>query len=190
MTEIVFAHQLNFRVVTCCNCHMAFGMPDAFYDKRRADRRIFTCPAGHEQHFTGPTEESKLRDEVVRQRSVLEAAQARATRLQHERDVVSKAHRRMRERIQNGVCPCCNRTFQNLLQHMTSEHGDRPTVRLVRQAYGLTQESLAAEIGVKGAHISLAERGAPVPKYAGDAIEAWVTRQAPSTSATKEKNHG
>jgi hypothetical protein len=28
----------------------------------------------------------------------------------------------MRKRIQSGVCPCCNRTFENLGRHMKSKH--------------------------------------------------------------------
>jgi hypothetical protein len=31
---------------------------------------------------------------------------------------------RVKKRVQNGVCPKCNRTFQNLQRHMASQHGD------------------------------------------------------------------
>ena len=61
---------------------------------------------------------------------------------------VSKAHKRMRERVMNGVCPCCNRTFQNLREHMKSEHADFGTVQTLaalRQAFGMTQEAVAKE---------------------------------------------
>jgi hypothetical protein len=26
--------------------------------------------------------------------------------------------------VANGVCPCCNRTFQNLARHMAGKHPD------------------------------------------------------------------
>ncbi len=29
-----------------------------------------------------------------------------------------------RERIVSGVCPCCNRTFQNLARHIAGQHPD------------------------------------------------------------------
>lgn len=31
---------------------------------------------------------------------------------------------RTRNRIAAGVCPCCNRTFQNLADHMRTLHAD------------------------------------------------------------------
>ena len=31
---------------------------------------------------------------------------------------------RMKNRIKVGVCPCCNRTFQDLAKHMASQHKD------------------------------------------------------------------
>ena len=31
---------------------------------------------------------------------------------------------RVKRRVGNGVCPCCNRTFKNLADHMTTKHPD------------------------------------------------------------------
>lgn len=31
---------------------------------------------------------------------------------------------RTRNRIANGVCPCCDRSFTNLQRHMASKHPD------------------------------------------------------------------
>lgn len=180
----VYCDSIEFVTITCYSCKMPFGMSRAFYEARRKDHKDFTCPAGHEQHFTGKSEEEKLREEVERKGQMLDAAQQRAHRLERQRDDVTKAHKRMRDRIRNGVCPCCNRTFQNLLRHMQTEHADQPPLRTLREAYGLTQANLADEIGVTNGHISAAERGKPVASYAQHAIDSWVDRQAP---AIKEK---
>lgn len=29
---------------------------------------------------------------------------------------------RLKNRVANGVCPCCNRTFANLQRHMSTKH--------------------------------------------------------------------
>lgn len=31
---------------------------------------------------------------------------------------------RIKNRVKNGVCPCCNRTFENLARHMQAKHSD------------------------------------------------------------------
>lgn len=173
-----FAEGVEFVVEHCCNCHLPFAMSRQFQAKRREDRQWFYCPAGHPQHYTGKTEAQKLREELERKQAALEAEKGRSILLQNERDSIAKAHKRMRTRVMNGVCPCCNRTFQNLMMHMRSEHPDFKELDLkaLRTAYGLTQGAAAKEIGIKPAYVSLLENGKGVPEYAKQRAEAWVTR--------------
>lgn len=161
----------------CCNCGMLFAMTRAFHDSRRKDRETFYCPAGHGQHYTGETEESKLRRQLDDKQRQLEREEANAARMKTERDQVAKAHHRMRRRVFNGVCPCCNRTFQNLMAHMKTEHADEMNLANVRQAFGMTQAAVADEIGVSQSHLSLYERGKPVPDQTAGRIEQWLDRQ-------------
>ena len=182
----VYCDSIEFVTITCCECRMPFGMSRSFYDARRKDHRTFTCPAGHDQHFTGKSEADKLREQLERKDQMLEAAHQRADKMERQRNDVAKAHKRMRDRIKNGVCPCCNRTFQNLLRHMQTEHSDQPALRTLREAYGLTQASLADEIGVRMDHVSAAERGKHIAAYAQNAIDEWIEQQAPQH---KEQRH-
>lgn len=165
----------------CCNCGMLFAMPADMQRRRREDHKTFFCPAGHGQHYTGPTEADKLRREVERERQVREAAEARAGKAEQNLAQVTRAHRKMRERVMNGVCPCCNRSFANLREHMKSEHADFGTVKTLfalRQAFGMTQESVAREAGVDHAHVSLYENEKKLPVYAKKRIEAWLDQHA------------
>jgi DNA-binding XRE family transcriptional regulator len=162
----------------CCRCGMTWAMPTDFQNRRRKDRENFYCPAGHPQHYTGETSEQKLQRELDRKQQMLEAERARAARIEHERNQVARAHRRMRERVFNGVCPCCNRTFQNLLQHMKTEHAGELNLANVRQAFGMTQQQVAEEIGVSPAYVSRYENRRPVPGWAGVRIEGWLEQQA------------
>jgi DNA repair exonuclease SbcCD ATPase subunit len=77
----------------------------------------------------GESDETKLRrerdrltqrlaekdDELRRQRERVEAAERRGAAA---RGQVTK----IKNRIGHGVCPCCNRTFENLHRHMASQH--------------------------------------------------------------------
>lgn len=184
-----YADTIGFITVSCYKCGVLFGMTQKLQKQRLTDRKLFFCPNGHDQHYFGPSEESKLKDELARKESMLEAERARASTLQTERDAVSRAHSRMRSRVMNGVCPCCNRTFQNLLRHMQTEHAGELNLKTLRQAFGMTQGQVAKEIGVYPAIVSLHERGKPVPHYARQSIERWINMQEPSAVTQKDPSH-
>ena len=115
--------------IKCCNCGLPFAVPEDWNSERLRDRKNFYCPNGHQQHYIGKTEEQKLREQ-------LEAQKAQTAREREQRVAAEKAARTarkgaaiirgkakaMRERVGNGVCPCCRRTFQNLLRHMHTQH--------------------------------------------------------------------
>ena len=95
-------------IENCIACGMAFGMPSAVEKGRRRDHKSFYCPNGHGQHYAAENEEEKLRRQLT-------DAMARETSLRDESD-------RIKRRIANGVCPCCNRTFKHLGRHMKNKH--------------------------------------------------------------------
>lgn len=115
--------------ITCCNCGVVFGMDRSYKELRKKDRAMFFCPSGHQQHFVGETETEKLKKQ-------LEQAQAHSKYLEERNDSLKKTNaatrawlsrttnekERLLNRIKNGVCPCCKRTFQNLKRHMAVKH--------------------------------------------------------------------
>lgn len=171
-----YVDEVWFVTETCCNCHMQFAMTNAFKTARLADRKEFYCPAGHGQHYTGESEEAKLKRELERANQMLESAQSRAQTMQQKHDEVSRAHSRMRHRVFNGVCPCCNRTFENLARHMQSEHASEMTLKTLRDAFGMTQTAIAKEIGIRPVYVSLHENEKQVPEYADRAIKQWMQK--------------
>lgn len=176
-----FADNVWFEIETCCSCRMAFAMEVSFQKARRADHKLFYCPAGHGQHYAGKTEEQKLREELEREQSRLQQAREARDRVIHERDAIAKAHRKMRVRVANGVCPCCNRSFDNLRAHMATQHSDfgsEKTLRALREAFGMTQADVAKEAGVNPSYVSLFERGRPVSVEARESLGWWMEKQS------------
>jgi DNA-binding XRE family transcriptional regulator len=174
-----FVHEtIEYSTVKCGGCGVRFAFERSYYEKRLEDHKTFHCPNGCVRHFTGKSEAERLREEVERQKQMREAEEARRHRIEQERDQIQRAHTRMRKRVMNGVCPCCNRTFQNLMQHMQTEHSGEFNLRTVRTAFGMSQKQVAEEIGVQHAYVSLHERGKPVPDYAARALESWVDQHA------------
>ena len=181
----VFVDNIRFVTVLCGECGVPFAMTESFQKQKLQDRTTFYCPSGHPRFYTGKTVAQKLQEQLDRERQVREAAESRALRMQGERDQVAKAHKRMRTRVMNGVCPCCNRTFQNLLRHMQTEHQGELTLRAFREAFGMTQGALAQEIGVLPAYVSNAERGKHVPQHAQRSIDAWMAKQEVAQEARR-----
>jgi DNA-binding XRE family transcriptional regulator len=176
-----FVAGVTLSTIECYKCHCIFAIPREMNDRLLKTHDNFFCPAGHAQHYLGLTPEQKLQRELDEKQRQLEREEARAARLKTERDQVARAHSRMRVRVMNGVCPCCNRTFQNLMRHMKTEHAGDLNLANVRQAFGMTQADIAREVGVAAHQVSLYERGKPVSSWARSSLDRWVEKQATQT---------
>ena len=164
----------------CCNCGMVFAMTQDFKKRRLKDRKSFYCPSGHHQYYTGETEVSKLKRKLDHAQQEAQRQQQNTIQARSERDASNRRYGRIRDRVKNGVCPCCNRTFQNLASHMANKHpnfGKESKLKALRKAYGLTQCDLADELGISTPYISIYENKKQVPRYAGELIEAWMDSQ-------------
>tara|TARA_A100001201_G_scaffold143757_1_gene147268 strand:- start:18635 stop:19021 length:387 start_codon:yes stop_codon:yes gene_type:complete len=106
-------------------CGHEVAMLSYMVARRREDKAAMWCPyCGVKNYFTGDTEKEKLRKQIDAERRGRQFAEERAKRLDHQRRGEKAAKTRIKNRIANGVCPCCNRTFQNLARHMSSQHPD------------------------------------------------------------------
>lgn len=129
MTAQVIQLQTTYESVRCIECSVEIVMPVSTYRRLRNDHGYFYCLNGHVQHFTGKSDVEKLREELARKQRELDAASdarahhfRRAERLKHSRDALKGHLGRVKRRVGNGVCPCCNRTFRNLARHMKTKH--------------------------------------------------------------------
>lgn len=123
-TEIVTE---TFKIVSCYTCGVRFGIGGDLY------RRVVTnaqgsvyCPAcGNRTAWT----ESEAQREIKQLKQKLEweasnAARQKSLREQAETSLVATKGvvTRLKKRVSNGVCPCCNRTFKQLSAHMANKH--------------------------------------------------------------------
>jgi len=133
MGEIAFDLGLRFTMMCeCCVC----GIPivtTVSQEKRLREAnggKDFFCLNGHRQSFGG-TAYSKLQHELAATSRRLEE-QTRSTQwARNQRDQVERRLNaakgqitKIKNRVGNGVCPCCSRTFQNLMRHMQTKHPD------------------------------------------------------------------
>lgn len=109
-------------------CGRVFGITEATDRWMREKGGVIHCPAGHRISY-GKSNEQELRDQLARERQILEQTQARLETVRSQRDhqerraQTYKGHlTRTKKRIAAGVCPCCHRTFQALSRHMKNQH--------------------------------------------------------------------
>lgn len=124
----VLIHTIEVEFIDCANCHMTFGLTADFIRRRRQDGKTFYCPDGHSNFYR-----DNEHDRIRRERDRLKQDQARyEERLSAERSAREAAERqaaarkgqitRLKNRAAAGVCPCCNRSFENLRRHMDNKH--------------------------------------------------------------------
>jgi hypothetical protein len=112
-------------IATSCYCGIPVGLPESLYDwMQRDSKNSCYCPNGHSFHF-GNTTAEKLRE--AERRLEQERLRTKATRdllaAEERSHVATRGHlTRVKKRVQKGVCPHCNRHFENLERHMHSKH--------------------------------------------------------------------
>lgn len=105
----------------CPTCGVPVILTDNHERRLRESKATFYCPNGHPQSFkTG---------ELDRLKKELESAKRDADWQRQRREQEERSHAatrgqmtKLKNRVTNGVCPCCNRTFKNLQRHMQSKH--------------------------------------------------------------------
>jgi hypothetical protein len=124
-------------VVVTCWCGINHAVPENLRNFQLRQHRngqtvqSIYCPLGHTHAPAGKGEAEKLREKLEREQQL--AAEARR-RAQAERDLREDTERRLaaqkgattraRKRAAAAVCPCCNRTFQQLARHLVTKHPD------------------------------------------------------------------
>lgn len=124
---------ITLTILECPKCFMAFGITSRLEEIRRQDGESFYCPAGHSQAF-GAGENAKLKKELsaALSREQLQKDQRHAAELEVQRELearikAEKSKSRLEERVKNGVCPCCKRSFCNLQRHIKTKHPEFTT---------------------------------------------------------------
>jgi len=120
----------------CISCGVLFAMPDELNDRlRETPTTAFYCPNGHKQWYTGKTDAQKEREkrelaerQLATERSRRDQAQAEAEHQRHRANGYKGALTKTKRRVGKGVCPCCNRSFTDLADHMETKHPDYASV--------------------------------------------------------------
>lgn len=125
--QTIFCTDGNLVTEICYRCNVHFALPETLYQVllQQREKGSFYCPHGHSQHYV--TGESNL-DKMRRERDRAKQEQARLADLhaaaEARADKADRALKRHKKRAAAGTCPCCQRTFSALAEHMKKQHPD------------------------------------------------------------------
>lgn len=118
---LTFAGCNELLTLKCGQCGVLFALPLAMVEARESDGYRFYCPNGHPRVFRDSIEKRLQRE--------LEAERNKAARIMADRDQIKASLRaqkgivtKMRKRMAEGVCPCCQQSFRDLAEHMLVKH--------------------------------------------------------------------
>lgn len=99
-------------------CGLEFAMSVDFYRMTKEQGRHWYCPNGHRRVWGDESTTTKLQKAEAREVHLKDQLRAAVRDAEESRVALL----RDRQRFANGVCPCCNRSFENVRQHMTTKH--------------------------------------------------------------------
>lgn len=117
MGEIALHRSAALESLTCGNCGIIFAVPDYWLEGRRngtEGNNEFWCPNGHNRVFR--------ENELTRTKRKLEIAERQRQWAEERATKAERSAARLKRRVANGVCPACQRSFQNLKRHMATKH--------------------------------------------------------------------
>jgi len=121
----------------CPTCFIHYAAPKALFDRKNETGEAWYCPNGHHIIYK-VSKLQQAKDEAAalrRERDRLKQNEAYYIEQQEhdrraKRDLTKQGAAlkgqltKIRKRVGNGVCPCCNRTFSDLQRHMSNKHAD------------------------------------------------------------------
>ncbi len=121
MTTVTY--RASVVAVEMCGCQHTVYLSAEHSEQRQRDHKSFFCSVcGRSNHYPGKSDIEKLRGQLTSTKDMLDTMRVDRALKEHQRRGAKAAKTRIKNRVMNGVCPCCNRTFQNLASHMANKH--------------------------------------------------------------------
>jgi len=124
--DILVTVQLT--AMTCPTCGVTYGIDEAIRQRKQRDGGNYYCTNGHSLHYT-ETEIDRERKRVERLERDIKWNREMRQGAERQRDVAQRqaaAHKgvatKLKKRAAAGICPCCNRHFEQLHRHMNTQH--------------------------------------------------------------------
>lgn len=128
MATMTIETTVTITAMTCPVCGVHYGIDEAFRKRVAGNGQGWYCTNGHNLSYkeTDVDRQRKRADDAEQR---IAAEKGWSKRLSDDLEAEQRRHSatkgqltKTRKRIAAGVCPDCNRTFQNMARHMASKH--------------------------------------------------------------------
>ena len=120
---------VELETVHCGTCGGVYALGKRYIEKKYEEGGYWTCPYCGSSWGYGQSEMSRLKKRLENSESGLKSERNKlaAEKARHDQTKMSlrgqkAAKSRIKNRIAKGVCPCCNRYFENLHSHIEKKH--------------------------------------------------------------------
>lgn len=100
--------------IECGGCGIVFAVPEKWRAEKQRTGDGFYCPNGCNRIYK--------ESDVEKANKALKAERARHATTLARLNEAKSALTKSKKRASAGVCPCCDRTFQQLARHMKCKH--------------------------------------------------------------------
>jgi sRNA-binding protein len=123
---------VELTTISCGECGGTYAIAERYRAQCQAEAKLWNCPYCQTRWgYPGKTAVEKERDRVAeanrqlaRERASHDQTRADRDHKEAQRRAERGAKTKLKKRVAAGVCPCCNRTFQDLSRHMAGQHPD------------------------------------------------------------------
>lgn len=120
--SVIFTEPIRLVKVECPNCAGVYAITERFKDNKRKSGGGWQCPYCNQEVGYWESENSKLQKALDEKQRALVASKCETLAERQAREAVEQKLSNLSRRVRCGVCPCCNRSFQNLKRHMKTKH--------------------------------------------------------------------
>lgn len=125
MSNYTFETSIKYTTIDCIYCDFVFAVPKTADEKWQNNHTTFYCPKCRgNMHYSDKPETERLEKDLAYYKSKNASLRESNEFYQNSARAYKGHHTRVKNRVKNGVCPCCNRTFKDLQRHMKSKHPD------------------------------------------------------------------
>ena len=109
--------------IDCGKCGGTYAINERYRKQKAQEGGGWHCPYCQcSWGFFDNSENANLRRELALERKQKEWARQEAKHAENRRRAAAGQLTKIKRRVSRGVCPCCNRTFENLAKHMENKH--------------------------------------------------------------------
>ena len=120
-----FTELVTLEKFDCGKCGGVFALNEAFTSHARANRGAYYCPYCDTRWSWNESDTDRLRKQLESKERELREAKCETLRQSNLKELEMKEREKSEKklrRVNKGVCPCCNRSFNNLHRHMETKH--------------------------------------------------------------------